>query len=129
MIVVPSIYEPFGYAAVEAMAAGKPVVASNTGGLAEIIEDEKSGLLVPLVPLDAQTGIYDVDVSGLVSAQLRICEDPELAGRLGERARERILALFNVDQMVEGTLKIYSKIVESQKLLRIDRDDAVGCVL
>ena len=130
LAVVPSIYEPFGYAAVEAMAAGKPVVASNTGGLAEIIEDGRSGLLVPLVQHNnAGAVMYDVDVPKLVSAQLRICDDPEMAHRLGECGRERVLSLFNVEQMIEGTVGTYTRVVESQRIRRLSADKAVGVVV
>jgi glycosyltransferase involved in cell wall biosynthesis len=114
VVVVPSIYEPFGYAALEAMAAGKAVIASNTGGLAEIIEDGKSGLLVPLIRRNGGVGSYDVDVSELASAQLRILDDTKLAQRLGECARERALSLFNVDRMVGATIETYTKLREPE---------------
>ena len=45
---VPSVYEPFGYAAIEAMAAGVPLIATAAGGLAEIVDHEKTGLSVPV---------------------------------------------------------------------------------
>jgi alpha-maltose-1-phosphate synthase len=126
LVVVPSVYEPFGYAAVEAMAAGKPVIASNTGGLAEIIEDEKSGLLVPLVAMNAGAGIYDVDVPKLTSAQLRICDDPKMARLLGKNARERALSLFSVERMIEGVLETYRNAIEAKVLRVRSADRAVG---
>lgn len=74
--VVPSLYEPFGMVALEAMALGTPVVASDVGGLAEIITDDATGLLVtPGDPLP------------LAAAIGRVLRDPVLATRLAEAAR------------------------------------------
>jgi glycosyltransferase involved in cell wall biosynthesis len=70
--------EPFGLVVVEAMALGTPVVAAAEGGAAEIVEHERSGLLVP--PRDAQA---------LADAVERIASDSSLAERLGAGGRER----------------------------------------
>ncbi|MGA2924699.1 MAG: glycosyltransferase family 4 protein [Solirubrobacteraceae bacterium] len=79
MGVVPSTWpEPFGQVAVEAMAACKPVVASNVGGLREIVVDGETGLLVPRNDADA-----------LASAIARLLDDPQLRQRLGQAGRER----------------------------------------
>ena len=51
--VVPSVEEPLGLVAIESLAAGTPVVAANTGGLPEIVQHEKTGLLVPPSDSDA----------------------------------------------------------------------------
>jgi glycosyltransferase involved in cell wall biosynthesis len=106
MAVVPSLWEPFGYAATEAMAAGTPVIASGTGGLAEIIEPERSGLLVPLKPLP--DGLFDVDVPRLAEAQRRLLDDDALAERLAAAGRERVLASFRFESMVERTAAVYA---------------------
>jgi glycosyltransferase involved in cell wall biosynthesis len=77
--VVPSTWpEPFGQVAVEAMAAGKPVVASNVGGLRDIIIDEETGLLVPRK-----------DPASLRRAIARLLDDAPLRQRLGHAGRER----------------------------------------
>ena len=77
--VVPSTWpEPFGQVAVEAMAAGKPVVASDVGGLRDIIVDEQTGLLVPRN-----------DADSLRRAIARLLDDPRLRQRLGQAGRER----------------------------------------
>jgi len=77
VVAIPSLREGFGLAMVEAMAAGKPVVASNVGGLAEIAENEVSALLVP--PADA---------TALAQALERLLTDTGLAQRLAHQARE-----------------------------------------
>lgn len=80
--VIPSTWaEPFGIVALEAMAAGVPVVASRTGGLAEVVRDGETGLLVP-----------PRDVEGLAAALVRLIGDPALRERLGQGARARMAA-------------------------------------
>lgn len=78
VVVNASAYEPFGLTIVEAMALGKPVVATAAGGPLEIVRDSVDGLLVP--PGDARA---------LASAISRPLADRELATRLGKAARER----------------------------------------
>jgi glycosyltransferase involved in cell wall biosynthesis len=79
LAVVPSLWpEPFGLTAVEAMAAGRPVVASDTGGLRDIVAHEETGLLVP--PGDA---------TALRDAVARLLGDPAERQRMGAAARER----------------------------------------
>lgn len=70
--------EPFGIAIIEAMAAGKPVVASCAGGLADIVLHERTGLLVKLN-----------DAEDLARALQRLISDPELRARMGQEASRR----------------------------------------
>jgi starch synthase len=105
VVVVPSIYEPFGYVAIEAMAAGAPLVATDTGGLAEIVEPGRTGLLVPVHPRTA--GPWEVDVEALARAQIRLLRDPSLGRRLGEAAAERAVTRFEAAIMVEETVEAY----------------------
>lgn len=76
-VAIPSWNEAFSLVAVEALAAGRPAIASDVGGLAEIVEHERTGLLVP--PRDS---------AALASAFLRVAEDPALAARLGHAGPE-----------------------------------------
>lgn len=104
--VVPSIYEPFGYAATEAMAVGCPVVAVRTGGLGEIIEHGVSGLLVPLCgEFDPES--RDVNLDALVNAQLRLLDEPDLRDRMGNAGRQRVRECFDLENMVKQTLAVY----------------------
>jgi glycosyltransferase involved in cell wall biosynthesis len=78
--VVPSVWpEPFGQVAIEAMACGKPVVASAVGGLADVVVHEETGLLVP-----------PGDVAALRAALGRLIADPALRERMGAAGRERV---------------------------------------
>jgi glycosyltransferase involved in cell wall biosynthesis len=78
---VPSRREGYGLVAREAMAHGRPVVATRVGGLADAIADGETGLLVP-----------PGDVAALRGAIVRLLEDPELRRRLGDAARDAVRA-------------------------------------
>jgi glycosyltransferase involved in cell wall biosynthesis len=99
VVVLPSLHEGLGIAALEAMAATRPVVASRTGGLAEAVADGETGLLVPPGDPDA-----------LAAALARLAADPALRRRLGEAGRVRLLARFTSARMAEGTLACYEEL-------------------
>ena len=111
LAVVPSVYEPFGYAAIEAMAAGVPVVATRAGGLMEIIEDGLTGLLIPVHANDA--GLHRVDVEELAAAQVRLLQDEALAQRISQSGRQRVAAAFSLEAMTEATLRVYEQTIAS----------------
>jgi len=76
-VVVPSHYESFGMVALEAMACGIPVVASEVGGLAFLIQDGKTGFTVPVD-----------DPQALADRILKLISDPELREQMSQRAAE-----------------------------------------
>ncbi|WP_298331445.1 glycosyltransferase family 4 protein [Haloactinopolyspora sp.] len=94
---VPSSYEPFGIVALEAAAAGTPVIAGDSGGLREVIEHEVTGLLVP--PRDPDS---------LASAALRLLDDKGLAERLVRAAHERTARDFVWSAVARETEKVYA---------------------
>jgi glycosyltransferase involved in cell wall biosynthesis len=94
--VLPSFNEGMGRALIEAMAAGRPVIASRVGGIPAIVEHGKSGLLVP--PGDAEA---------LVAAIADVIDRPERARALGEAARARIDESFSVGAMVQTIERVY----------------------
>jgi alpha-maltose-1-phosphate synthase len=102
---VPSVYEPFGYASIEAMAAGVPVIASDVGGLAEIISHGQTGLLVPVH--QKADSPHVVDVRELAYAQLILLNDHSMARQLGLSGRRRVLDFFNLERMVQSTISVY----------------------
>src|SRR6266436_2199631 len=105
LAVIPSIYEPFGYAAIEAMATGLPVIATRVGGLAEIIQDERTGLLIPVE--ENTDGTHSVDIEKLSAAQLRLLNDGKLAKLIGQAGREYVISNFGRDRMAQRTLQVY----------------------
>ena len=86
LLVMPTMhFESFGIAAVEAMAMGLPVVASRVGGLAEIVEDGRTGFLVK--PGDA------VELAGAVR---RLMDSPDMRARMGQAGRRRAVEHFSL---------------------------------
>ena len=100
VFVLPSRREGLGVAALEAMALGRPVVASRVGGLAESVQHEYTGLLVP--PEDSEA---------LAGALERLLGDPALARRLGAAGPEHIRDRYDADAMVAGYERIYGEIL------------------
>ena len=91
--------EGLGSAALLAMAAGVPVIASRVGGLVEVIEDGESGVLTENQP------------AAIAQAMRRILDDSPLAREMAARARRRVEERFSVRRMVEGTVEAYRKVL------------------
>jgi glycogen(starch) synthase len=98
--VVPSLYEPFGFVALEAMAAGTPLVASRTGGLAEIVEDGRTGWLVE--PGDARE---------LARAVAAVLERPSEGRRMAEAARTEIGKRYAWSAIADATDAVYRSVI------------------
>jgi glycosyltransferase involved in cell wall biosynthesis len=116
LALIPSIYEPFGYAAIEAMAAGVPVIASRVGGLAEIIDHGVTGWLVPVHT--PPTGPHQVDVDELAAAQLHLLGDRPLAQRLARAAHTQVIERFTISKMAQATLQAYQHTLARSTPLR-----------
>jgi glycosyltransferase involved in cell wall biosynthesis len=100
LLVHPATMEGFANVAMQAMAAGIPVVSSAVGGMPESVRDGENGLLVP-----------PADPVALATAVERLLDDPALRGRLGARGREIVETEFNVDAMVDGNLAVYERVL------------------
>jgi glycosyltransferase involved in cell wall biosynthesis len=96
VFVLPSRSEAFPNAVLEAMAAGLPIVASGVGGIVELIDDNRTGLLVP-----------PGDPRALADRLCRMLEQPDLASRLGDAAREEACARYSFDRMVHAFEHLY----------------------
>jgi glycosyltransferase involved in cell wall biosynthesis len=96
VVACPSRREGFGVVAAEAMAHGRPVVASAVGGLLDLVAHEKTGLLVP-----------PGDVKALRLALLVLLGNADVRRRLGEAARERARAQLSWDVVIDQTLEAY----------------------
>jgi len=103
LFVFPSHEEPLGSSLLAAMAHGLPVVAFARGGVPEVVEDGKNGLLVK-----------ELDPVALAAAIKRLLSDPAEARRLGEAARETIAARFSADRMVDATLQVYERLIAAR---------------
>jgi glycogen synthase len=90
--------EGLGSGALLAMSAGVPVIASNVGGLTEVVVDGETGLLV------------ENNVASVREAISALMGDPERRRRMGDAARARASGFFSLDMMVEGTMKVYEEV-------------------
>ncbi|KUL40760.1 glycogen synthase [Streptomyces regalis] len=104
--VCPSVYEPLGIVNLEAMACGTPVVASHVGGIPEVVDDGKTGLLVPL------DDDFEAFEAGLARALDSVIGDPETARRMGEAGRERAVGEFGWDAVARRTVRLYGEILK-----------------
>jgi glycosyltransferase involved in cell wall biosynthesis len=98
--VVPSHYEPFGLVAIEAMASGTPVIASDVGGLQFTVIHEQTGLLVPAQNVNAFSQAID-----------RILSHPEWGIELGKAGQKRVMSKFSWDGVAVQLDKLYTQLL------------------
>jgi glycosyltransferase involved in cell wall biosynthesis len=99
LFVMSSETEGLGTSLLDAMAAGKPAIGTDVGGIPEAIDDRVSGLVVP-----------PNDPASLARAIVKLLKDDALAKRMGQAGRARARKLFSVDQMVDGTMEAYRRL-------------------
>ncbi len=102
--ILPSRMEPQGIVNLEAMAASKPVIASNTGGVPEIVQNNQTGILVPPENIEA-----------LSTAMKSLANNPNLRQQLGQAGRQRAES-FDWQKIADQYLAIYHQIVQPQKI-------------
>ena len=96
LLIMSSHHEGLPYTLLEAMSLGKPTLASDIGGLAEVLVQDETGILVPVGDVDA-----------LAAGLTRLGEDDELRHRLGAKAAQEQRARYTLDSMGEGYLQAY----------------------
>jgi glycosyltransferase involved in cell wall biosynthesis len=99
VVACPSDHEPFGMIVLESLAARRALVASDSGGPTEIVEDGTSGLLFP-------TG----DADALAERIVRVLDDPALRRRLGEAGRRRVEAAFTRERYARDMEALYGRL-------------------
>ncbi len=102
VFVCPSVYEPLGIVNLEAMACSTAVVASDVGGIPEVVDDGRTGLLVHYDPADA-TGFE----TRLADAVNSLVADPQRARGFGQTGRQRCIDEFSWARIAEQTLEVY----------------------
>ena len=103
LFVMSSVTEGLGTSLLDAMACGRPIVATRAGGIPEIVEDGVTGALVP--PRDA---------ASLAAAIVRALKDEEWRRRMAEAGLARVRERFTVDRMVEQTAAVYRRLIRGQ---------------
>lgn len=98
----PSLQEGLGLAAMDAMARGTPVIASNVGGLPDLIRDGETGRLVPAG-----------DPQALAAAIRELAADASARARLGSAGRRFVEREFTLNRMIDGTEQVYAELLRS----------------
>jgi D-inositol-3-phosphate glycosyltransferase len=107
VVLCPAWYEPFGIVPLEAMACGRPVVASAVGGHVDSVVDGVTGLHVP-----------PRDPAHLAGAIARLLADRDLRVRMGEAGRRRVERRFDWDRIAAATLDVYAELLDVDPLAR-----------
>jgi glycosyltransferase involved in cell wall biosynthesis len=99
-LVLPSSNEGTPVSAIEALAAGRPVVATRVGGIPDVVRNGEDGFLV-------ETG----DTVELAARLAQLARDPELRDRMGQQGRERVLPRYAVDRLVDDVDRLYRSLL------------------
>jgi glycosyltransferase involved in cell wall biosynthesis len=99
--------EPFGQVVIEGMAASKPVIATNGGGVPEIVRDGETGFLVPMGDADA-----------MADAMARLLENPEMAAQMGEKGRQRVRDHFTIQSTARKVERLYDEVLRRRSAAR-----------
>jgi glycosyltransferase involved in cell wall biosynthesis len=106
-----SLSENYG-GTIESLLMERPMVATDAGGMPEVVIDEQTGLLVPVR-----------DPEALAEAILRLVEEPELARRLGENGRARMLERHTIQHTIDGVIEAYREVAAERGMERAPFDD------
>ncbi|NQT75023.1 MAG: glycosyltransferase [Candidatus Omnitrophica bacterium] len=118
LLVLPSVgQEAFGRVIIEAGASGVPVIATRIGGAVDIVEHERTGLLV-------KPG----DIIEMVDSIVRLLKDRALARNLAVRAREKVEKEYSLIRMADDTIKLYEDVINKKRILVI-KIGAIGDVI
>jgi glycosyltransferase involved in cell wall biosynthesis len=99
VVAVPSLEEPFGKVAVEAMACRRPLVASRVGGLMDLLEDGRTGI-----------GVRPGDPNELAAAILRVLTEKDRTARMVDAAEDAYSSRYTVSHMIESWLAVYDEL-------------------
>ncbi|MBI4521601.1 MAG: glycosyltransferase family 4 protein [Gemmatimonadetes bacterium] len=110
LLVVPSLSEGLGTVVIEGLAMGKPIIASNIGGIPELIEDGRTGRLVP--PNDA---------AALAATILALMTSPTAAAAFGQAGRARVARHYSLGRLTARTLRLYEQITAAAPVRHASR--------
>jgi len=110
--------EAFGRSIIEAQARGIPVIATKVGGVVDIIEDRKNGLLV-----------NPEDPKSMAEAIIELYKDAELRRALAQNARKKVEEEYTLAQMADRTLAVYREVLATKNILIIKMSSIGDCIL
>jgi 1,4-alpha-glucan branching enzyme len=105
MAVIPSLYEPFGIAALETMILGKPTIVSNTGGIKGLVKHLQTGLL--MVPGDAESLQEQIDF---------LWENPQKAKEIGKRGRQIVKSIYGWKRIASETSRVMEDMLLNKRV-------------
>jgi glycosyltransferase involved in cell wall biosynthesis len=106
VLAMPSLWEAFGLSAAEAMAMGKPVIASSVEGLREVVESGQTGILVS-----------PADPEALARAIVDLAADPARQRLMGQRGRARVEAYFSLPDMIDRHEAFYERLADPRRVI------------
>ncbi len=104
VFVLPSLQEALPYVILEAAALAKPVVASDVGGIRELVKNRETGLLVP-----------PGDIEALADAVIRLADDPDLAHSLGKELKASLSEEYSLPRMLQQTQDLYLRLYRQKR--------------
>ena len=104
IFVFPSVKEGLGIALLEAMAAGKACIASDIGGISDIIKDSSCGVLVPVG-----------DIKAISNSVITLIDNNSLRQSMGENARDEVGKKFSLDVMSDKVIQLYKGVLDAKK--------------
>lgn len=113
--IVPSIYEPLGYTALDAISYLVPLIASDVGGLREMVNHMESGQLIPVEQVSGN--LRQPSVDALASAQIWALEHKDKAKQMALRAKETISGRMSNERMIRDTLAVYNSVIRQKDTL------------
>jgi glycosyltransferase involved in cell wall biosynthesis len=112
VVVIPSVWpEPFGIVGIEAMSYARPVVAFQTGGVAEWLEDRKTGFLIPAYDVSEMSKKIDL-----------LLQQKELTIQMGVLGRAKVEQQFSESHHIQQLLDLYQNVINSKELIGIERE-------
>ena len=105
LFILPSLWEGLSVALLEAMAAGRPIVATAVSGSTQVMVDGVTGFLVP--PADSKA---------LANAVCALLDEPERAAAMGQAARQRVVIHYSAQKQAREHIALYQRLLDSQKL-------------
>ncbi|HHX95145.1 MAG TPA: glycosyltransferase family 4 protein, partial [Clostridia bacterium] len=102
--VFPSLYEPFGIVALEGMAAGTPVVVSDTGGLSEIVTHGENGMKA-----------YPGNANSLANNIIRLLTDEVYAAQIKDKAKKLVTKVYDWRAIANNTIALYERVLREYK--------------
>ncbi len=104
MMIMPSLREAFGVAALDASASGRPVIASRIGGIPEVVVDGETGILVP-----------PGDVIPLADAIIKLAGEPDTVTRMGRAGYEFVKANYTWEKSLDMMIDLYERLIRERK--------------